>query len=133
MKLRSHILFIGAITLIPILLVVCLQVIFLFRKMRDEQLQSLLVTARALSAALDRSFEKAIVSLNALSTSRYLQNCDLKTFHEDAKRVLAAHRDADAIALVDPQGQQIVNTRVMFGEPLPRGGGTLARAIAQRR
>jgi PAS domain S-box-containing protein len=133
MKLRSHILSIGALTLVPILIVVCVQMLFLFQKMRDDRLQGLIATARALSLALDRSFEKATASLNALSTSRHLQTGDLKTFHEDSRRVLAAHRDADAIVLVDPQGQQIVNTRVAFGQPLPRGGGTLAPRIAQTR
>jgi PAS domain S-box-containing protein len=133
MKLRSYVLFIGAMTLIPIVIVVAVQAVFLFRKMRDDRLESLIATARALSSALDRSFEKAIASLNALATSRQLQTGDLKTFHEDSKRVLAAHREADAIVLVDSRGQQIVNTRVAFGEPLPRGGGTLAPRVAQTR
>ncbi len=133
MKLRSHILLIALITLLPIIIVVCLVMVLLFQKMRDDQLQNLTGTARALSLAFDRSFEKGIGALNALSTSRYLETGDLKTFYEESKRVVAAHEGAEAIALVDPYGQQIINTRLPFGKPLPRAGGTLSPRVVQTR
>jgi two-component system CheB/CheR fusion protein len=113
--------------------VVCLGVALLFQKMRDDQLQGLLATARALSVALDRSFEKGIGTLTALAASRHLESSDLKTFYEESRRVLAGHEDAEAIVLVDPWGQQIINTGVAFGETLPRGGGMLARRVAHTR
>jgi two-component system CheB/CheR fusion protein len=131
MKLRSHILFIGVVMLVPILVIMCVEGVFLFRRMRDDQLQTFIGTARALSSSLDKSFEKAIASLSALSASRHLQTGDLKTLYEDAKRALAAQRGAEAIVLVNPQGGQIMNTRLAFGAPLPRGGGTLAQRVAQ--
>jgi two-component system CheB/CheR fusion protein len=131
MKLRSHIILIAAVTLLPILIVVCLGVVLLFQKMRDDRLQSLIGTARALSLALDRSFEKGIGTLNALSTSRHLETGNFREFYLESRRVLAAYPGADAIVLVDPLGQQIVNTRVPFGAPLPRGRGTIAVRVAQ--
>ena len=133
MKLRSHVLIIATATLLPIIVFTCLVVVLLFQKMRDEQLQNLLGTARALSLALDRSFEKGIGTLNALATSRQLRDGDLKKFHEESRRVLAAHEGAEAIVLVDPAGQQIINTRVPFGERLPRGGGAVAPRVARSR
>lgn len=92
MKLRSHIWLIAALTLVPIIVVLCMVTDLLFQKMRDEQLQNLTATARALSLALDASFEKGIGTLNALSTSRHLEAGDLKSFYEEPQRVLAARR-----------------------------------------
>ena len=132
MKLRSHILLIATVTLLPIIIVVCLGAVLLFQKMRDDRLQSLMATARALSLALDRSFEKSIGTLNALSASRHLETGNLKAFYEESARVLDAHKGADAIVLVDPMGQQIVSTRVPFGAQLPHNGGTVAMRAAQR-
>ena len=92
MKLRSHILLIAVLTLLPIIVVVCVVMGLLFQKMRDDQLQNLTATARALSLALDASFEKGIGTLNALSTSRHLEAGDPKTFYEQSRRLLAARR-----------------------------------------
>jgi PAS domain S-box-containing protein len=133
MKLRSHLSIIAAVTLLPIIVVVCISMVLLFRKMRDDQLQSLVSMARALSLAVDRSFERAKGTLAALSVSRHLQTGDLKGFYEESKRVLAAQEEAYAIALLDPGGQQLVNTAVAFGEPLPRGSGVLSGRVARTR
>jgi PAS domain S-box-containing protein len=133
MRLRSHLLLLAGITILPIVIVVCLGVVFLFKRMRDDQLQTVRATARALSLALDRSFQEGIATLTALSASKNLEKGDFRAFHEEAKRVLALDPDSTAIALVDPSGQQIVNTNLSFGRPLPRGRGSVAPKVVKTR
>jgi len=122
MRLRSHVLIIAAATLLPIITVVCLAVVLLFQKQRNIELDRLVDTARALSLAVDRDFETGLASLRALATSQELRSGDIRTFYDESKRVLAGHEGAEAIILVDPSGQQIINTRRPFGEALPRYG-----------
>ena len=120
MKLRSHIFIIAAATVLPILVFVCSVVYLLFQKQRENQLQNVVATARALSLALDANFERAIGTLNALATSGHLQAGELEPFYAESKRILADYQGAESIVLIEPLGQQIVNTRRPFGEPLPR-------------
>lgn len=122
MKLRSHVLIIAAATLLPIIAIVCIAVVLLFQKGRDIELDHLVDTARALSLAVDRDFEIGLASLRALGTNQELRTRDLRTFYDESKRALAVHDGAEAIILVDPSGQQIINTRSPYGEPLPQYG-----------
>src|SRR5262249_2548117 len=57
-------------------------------------------------------------ALKTLAQSVHLHNGDLKLFYEESKRVLPVHEGADAIVLVDATGQQVINTRRVFGERL---------------
>ena len=118
MKLRSHIVIISAATLLPLLAFVCLVLVLHFQSGREAQLQNLVATSRALSLALDKDFEARVAALKTLAQSVHLRDGDLKSFYEESKRALAVHEGADAIVLVDPTDQQIINTRRAFGERL---------------
>jgi len=134
MKLRSHIFVIVSATLVPILALGCIIIVLLFHHMRDSQLQTLTATARALSLAVDRYFETAIATLKTLATAPHIQSGDLRAFHQEAQRILAVQEGSEAVVLVNPAGQQIVNTRRPFGEPLPKGGSSgFSRRVAERR
>ncbi|MEJ0019755.1 MAG: ATP-binding protein [Acetobacteraceae bacterium] len=53
----------------------------------------------------------------ALANSRALQSGDLATFHDQASELL--RRQKLTAVLREPNGQQVVNTAVTFGTPLP--------------
>ncbi len=118
MRLRSHVLVITAATLLPIIVIACAVIFLLFQKGRDEQMQSLVGTARALSLALDRSFESAIATLEALTKSENLQAGDLRSFREEAKRFLAVREGAQAIILLRPSGDPVISTDRPFGSSI---------------
>lgn len=115
MRLRSYVLIMTAATLLPIVTIACAVVFLLFQKARDEQMQSLVGTARALSLALDRSFESAIATLEALARSENLQAGDLRSLNDEAKRFLAVREGAQAIMLVRPSGEGMISTDRPFG------------------
>ena len=75
-------------------------------------------TARALMQAVDGELKGAQSGLAVLATSPYLAAGDLKSFYsqaQDALRNLAGNN----IVLIDPGGNQILNTLRPFGAALP--------------
>src|SRR6185295_2649459 len=77
-----------------------------------------LQVAQDLSGDLDRELDRATITLETLATSAALARGDLAAFHEQASHAL--RRDKAGILLVDHTHQQLINTRVPFGSPLPR-------------
>lgn len=78
-----------------------------------------LVTAtRAVALLVERKFDSAEALLRGLASARSLEQGDLAAFEE---RVRATPVAADEwIVLIDPAGQQLMNTRLQAGQPLPR-------------
>lgn len=93
--------------------------------------ESNVITARALSQVIDRELVRTEASLQALATSPSLAAGDLAAFD---RQVTDARRSsgADVLALLDPSGQQVINTLMPFGVPLPRRSDitSLQKAIA---
>jgi PAS domain S-box-containing protein len=79
-------------------------------------------TARAMVQAVDGQLSKTKVLAVALSTSSYLAASDLAGFHRRARELIQAEAVGVDVVLSDASGQQIVNSSVPFGEPLPRHG-----------
>jgi two-component sensor histidine kinase len=88
--------------------------------------------AEALSASADREIRGMLGTAEALSTSSYLVEGKLAEFYGYAKNVVGG-RQANVIVL-DRSLQQLVNTRVEFGVPLPKTSAveTSRRAIETR-
>ncbi|WP_230530457.1 sensor histidine kinase [Microvirga roseola] len=74
-------------------------------------------TARALSLLLDREIEKSVLALRILGQSQPLAEGDYEAFY---RRAAAANlADSSWIALFEPDGRTIFNTRVPYGVRLP--------------
>ena len=135
MKPRSQILIITGATLLPLLAFVCVTLVLHFESGRETQLQNLVATARALSLALDKDFEARVAALKTLAQSERLHAGDLKSFYEEAMRVVPVHEGTDAIVLVGSNGNQAANTRRPFGENLSQFGDPdfIRKVIESRR
>jgi PAS domain S-box-containing protein len=73
--------------------------------------------AHDVTAACDREFAGLIATMKVLGLSRYLQSGDLENFDAQARSV---YRQIGINVIVrDLNGQQLVNTRVPRGVPLP--------------
>ena len=78
--------------------------------------------ARTLTVAIDRELTSMTTALQVLSNSQFLETEDYAGFHQRATEVLRnkeIRREGIHIVLTDAQGQQLVNTRRPYGEPLP--------------
>ena len=81
--------------------------------------QRMLETARALTLVVDRELASIQASLSVLATSTSLVSGDLPAFYHRAQVVLESHPDSHII-LSDATAQQILNTVLPFGAPLPK-------------
>jgi PAS domain S-box-containing protein len=87
-------------------------------------------TARMVSADVDRLLRGLIETLQALAGSNALREGDLAAFHREASALMrgAGH----VILLVDPDLNELINTRVPYGTPLPQIGdpNTVRKVLA---
>jgi PAS domain S-box-containing protein len=74
-------------------------------------------TARALGLSLDREIEKSVVALQVLAQSSSLARGDFEEFYGRAKTTSLA--EPSWIALFEPSGRNLFNTRVPYGVILP--------------
>ena len=104
---------------LPVWIVAGLLVYRNYQSKRALNEQRMLETARALTVVVDREFANIQASLSALATSPLLISGDMPAFYRQARTVLEDETGA-YIFLADATGQELVNTIVPFGSPLPR-------------
>lgn len=80
------------------------------------------LTARAMTQAVDAELGRARTMALALSTSTHLTSRDLPGFHRRAQTLLQADDIASNIVLTQADGEQVLNTLRPFGAPLGRHG-----------
>jgi PAS domain S-box-containing protein len=80
--------------------------------------QSLVRATWDISADVDREISGLITVLETLSTSSSLQRGDFAQFHERAATALGPRQAY--VLLIDTSQQQLLNTRVPYGTPLPQ-------------
>jgi hypothetical protein len=92
-------------------------------RIADEQLrdiqEDLTLETRTLSANVDREIIGEIERLQALAASLSLRQGDFAEFQRRAEAALGLPQSGN-IVVIDPNLQQLVNTRVRFGKPLPK-------------
>jgi signal transduction histidine kinase/ActR/RegA family two-component response regulator len=89
-----------------------------FANNRTVSERRLLESARVDASSLDREFYGTINILQALATSPALDADDLEAFHREGSRVQATQPGWYTVALVTPDGTQMVSTRLPWGTPL---------------
>ncbi len=85
---------------------------------RSQDEQRLVQVAADLADNVDRDFERLLTLLDTLALSDRLKEHDFAGFH--AQATLAVKRAGTYLAVADATGQQLVNTRVPYGAPLPK-------------
>ncbi|HZB44723.1 MAG TPA: PAS domain S-box protein, partial [Pyrinomonadaceae bacterium] len=95
----------------------------------------LLRSAHDLSVALDRELQSTVRTLGAVAESEDLSREDFAAFHAEAKRVVSTQPAWLTLILLKPDGQQLVNTSVPWGTPLPAAiePDSLRLAVEQKR
>jgi two-component sensor histidine kinase len=117
MPIRWHLAVFGLVVLVPQLLAVA-TVGWSYangeRRRLDESAAFLAATVRG---ALDKDLEAMTASLQALATSTEIDRGDFAALYRQAAQVLAVR--GTAIAMRDRTHQQVINTYVPYGTPLP--------------
>lgn len=96
-------------------------VIFLILRLEEQQRAILNADtqddARSIARAIDQELRDAITTLKLISTSPELDTSDLEGFHNRTQNSLRG--SSRYVLVVDQNGQQLLNTRVDYGIPLP--------------
>lgn len=92
---------------------------FELRRVNAEQ--NTLLLARQVTADLDSEFSAIESALKVLAAAPELQSGNLADFHRRAQAALMAGNVYNYV-LTNRDGQQLVNTLVPYGLPLPQGG-----------
>jgi len=117
--IRYRLAWLVLVCVVPVWLTAGFLVYSSYREKRSEMEGDVLDTARAFSMVVDRELANIQASLTALATSPSLASGNLADFHRQATLVLHDYPGGDII-LGDATGQQLVNSYVPFGKPLPR-------------
>ncbi len=120
MKLRTFLLAVVSLGLVPLLAVAGLVIWWAHQDERRAREQALLYHARSLTVAVDREVEASLAGLKGLATSSDLDPADLRKFYEQARLAREAYPRWLTVALVDPTGRQVLNLLHPLGSPLPR-------------
>jgi len=97
----------------------------------DQVREQLTIEAHTLSANVDREIIGEIERLQALAASLSLRQDDFAEFQRQAEAALGLPQSGN-IVLIDRNMQQLVNTRVPFGQALPKAvvPKPIARSLA---
>jgi hypothetical protein len=132
-SLRSYLLGLVVVAVLPILALAAVPIVVAERQKRDVVEHGFGETAQALLAAVDREFLVTIAALEALATSEDLAAGDLRDFYAECQRVQATRGWLTA-GLIDETGQQLFNLLQPFGAALPKTGSPeLFRRVVETR
>ena len=117
MRIRSYLILMALATLAPVVVSSAVALRMLENAGRTAALQNLQETAQSVSRLVDRDLYSAEASLQVLAGAPALDDGDLATFYQQARR---AQRGVDSwITLLDDGGQQLFNTYLPYGAALP--------------
>lgn len=122
-RVAVHLALFAAGILVPVLLIVTFMLINTARLWRNDALHDAHLIARHLNETIDVELEKAIAVDETLAAALALDDVDHVRFEAQARDV--AKRLAMNITVRDVSGQQIVNTYLPSGSPLPTSNESL--------
>jgi two-component system, sensor histidine kinase len=135
-KLRTHLVGLVVLTLVPVVALTAALTVMLAREERATAERGLADTTRALQVAVDAELSSSITTLEALATSEHLDQGDLRAFYDFCRRVLPSQRTWHTITLIEAaSGRTVLTTAQPFGTALPplMDRPHVQRAIATRR
>ncbi|MGO4475805.1 ATP-binding protein [Massilia sp. 2TAF26] len=131
MRIRTRLLILILAILVPTFSAATLAVGYVYLEERRAQENSVKEAVRAFALLVDNELEIKEGILRALASSPSLARGDLEEFYRHAK-VLAPTPDT-SIILTEPDGRQLLNTRVPLGSPLPaRRASNIAELMETR-
>lgn len=133
MKLRTHLILLVLVAVLPVLLFAGGATVMVERAQSGISELSLQGTAAAISSAVDERISSMIVGLNAFAIAEDF--ADLGSVHQRAARLVNGDSIWNSIALTLPDGEQLFHTRHPWGAELPSlaGRGLVEAAVATRR
>ena len=105
---------------LPLTLLAVVLVYYNYEGNRRTAYNRILQIARGVATNIDAEFRAAIASLEVLALSEALERDDLAAFRKQAEHFVKSHFPQSNVVVSDASGQQLLNTAVPAGTPLPR-------------
>lgn len=86
---------------------------------RDQASERVLQTTRGAMASVERELDNIFAALDVLASSPVLERGDFAAFDDEARRFLARYPNSSGLSLTDATGQQVYNSFLPRGSPLP--------------
>ena len=118
MRIRTRLLLLVLAILLPAIVGAAISIAYIYEEQRELTHRNLRETARAMSLVLERELRERERVLQTLAGSPALASNDLRTFHEHTRAV--GNWMQSSIILSDVEGRQLLNSRLPFGQALPR-------------
>ncbi len=118
LTIRGYLVLLTLAILLPVLVFSAILYFSYYRAEQSRIAADLQSDARQLALAVDRDLAGLQYTAQTLATAVRIADRDYAGFYNQAQRVRAIA--GVNILLRDPDGQQLVNTRVAWGTPLPR-------------
>lgn len=124
---RFHLGVLGALTAVPFILGGAAMAFLYVNAQRQATEHDLVNAAKDLSNAIDRQVSAGLVTLRTLAFAKTLEEGDLGSFYSQAARV-AGTFPGSVVTFRRADGQQIVNSALAWGSPLPKSEHPTLRA-----
>lgn len=118
-SLQHHLVLLAAGAILPLAVFSIAIVYQLGLAHRDASEQRFTQAATDLASAIDAELNGSIRALTGMAEAGSIRRGDLQTFRTHAERMVQSHPLWDAILVLTPDGQQVLNTSIPAGEPLP--------------
>ena len=119
MRLRTSLVSLVLATAIPIAVFGIVTAVLTVENEHESFVRVVKDRNRAFMSAVDTELLGHIKTLQAMTALESLSGGDLRRFHRDAASILATQRDWENVVLSAPDGRQLVNVGIPFGDPLP--------------
>ncbi len=121
LSIRANLTLLAAVCLTPAMIGAAGLLAYHYQRQRAQLVSDTVNDVHALKSSLNTELAAAQNTLEVLATSPSLKNQDFSAFHAQAALALG-YSAINNIALIAPGGQQMVNTAIPFGQPLPKTG-----------
>ena len=118
-SVRTHFLLIFFGTAIPLIILTAMAVFYVGRAEFRSAKTGLEDTARALSGAVDRELQASIRTLEALATSKLIDQENLRDLHQNVISILPSQPGWRTVIMRDASGKDIFHSSFAFGTPRP--------------
>jgi hypothetical protein len=119
LSLRAHLILLVVASVLPLLAFSLSYQYIDYRATRAAAGQRALEAARGTAADVEREVQIRLSALHVLALSPTLQTGDIAVFRTQAEAVVAHELPGAAIALLAEDGQQVMNTAMPPGTPVP--------------
>ena len=119
--LERRLFWIVVVGLLPLILLSFATLLYNAQAQKRQQIQAAENTMRSVIAAVDAELRTSLAALDALAASPRLRVRDFAGFYVEARALLERRPSWANIVLADPTSQHMINARIPFGSPLPRG------------